>query len=233
MKAGAVVTAGAVAVLVPLALLSTGAAGATVRGQQQQGGSITIQSWVYTALSENNLSATAWQCSKVSGAINDQSGGPTWQDTAQYAAPTELTGAAAVAAATKECANKLPSGGVVLVPPPEPGQYPFGPYTATPGASGLSQATGLTTFYSDQTIAGQKGTIFLTIASTYNLTDSPVDVGGVEVPPFRTGPDATIVITGGTGAYAGLQGSGTWEGDASMLPWCYRLATVKVWYLDQ
>ena len=75
--------------------------------------------------------------------------------------------------------------------------------------------------------------MFLTIASTYNLTDSPVDVAGVDVAPFRTGPDATIVITGGTGAYAGLQGSGTWEGDASMLPWCYRLATVKVWYLGQ
>lgn len=170
---------------------------------------------------------------KISGVINDQSGGPTWQNTAEYTAPTEMTGAASVAAADKECGDKVPSGGVVLVPPPEPGQYAFGQYTATAGATSSGPITGLSTFYSQQTIAGQKGTIFLTIASTYNVTDDAVDVNGVEVPPGRTGPDATIVITGGTGAYAGLQGSGTWQGDASMLPWCYRLATVKVWYLNQ
>jgi hypothetical protein len=231
-KAKAALTTGAVAVAIPLTLLSTGTAGAvTVRHQpDQSANTITIQSWVYTALSENFLSATAWQCSKITGAITDESGGPTWQNDQQYAAPTQLAGAAAVSAANKECADKVPSGGVVLVPPPVPGQYPFASYTATPGATNLSQATGLTTFYSQQTILGQKGTIFLTIASTYNLSGSAVDVGGVEVPPFRTGPDATIVITGGTGAYSGLQGSGTWEGDAAMLPWCYRLATVKVWY---
>lgn len=233
--AGALATAGALAVLIPFSVLSMGAAGATsLRHQpEQQGGTVTIQSWVYTSLSENDLSATAWQCSRISGAITDQSGGPTWQNDTQYAAPTDLSGAAAVAAATKECADKVPSGGIVLIPPPVPGQYPFAAYTATPGATSLSQSTGLTTFYSQQTILGQKGTIFITIASTYNLTDNPVDVGGVEVPPFRTGPDATIVITGGTGAYAGLQGSGTWQGDAAMLPWCYRLATVKVWYANQ
>ncbi len=228
-------TAGSAAALIPLALLSMGTTGATAvkHQQEQQGGTITIQSWVYTALSENNLSATAWQCSKIGGAITDQSGGPTWQDSAQYAAPTELTGAAAIAAANKECADKVPSGGVVLVPPPEPGQYALGAYTATPGAASSGAATGLSTFYSQQTIAGEKGTIFLTIASTYNITDNAVDVNGVEVPPGRTGPDATIVITGGTGAYTGLQGSGTWQGDAAMIPWCYRLATVKVWYSNQ
>ncbi len=234
-KNGALLAAGSAAAVIPLALLSMGTLGATAvkHQQEQQGGTITIQSWVYTALSENNLSATAWQCSKISGAIDDQSGGPTWQDSAQYAAPTALTGAAAIAAANKECADKVPSGGVVLVPPPEPGQYALGTFTATPGAASSGPATGLSTFYSQQTIAGQKGTIFITIASTYNITDNAVDVNGVEVPPGRTGPDATIVITGGTGAYSGLQGSGTWQGDATMIPWCYRLATVKVWYERQ
>jgi hypothetical protein len=231
-KHGTLLAAGSAAALIPLAVLSIGTmrTPAVTHQAEQQGGTITIESWVYTALSENNLSATAWQCSKISGAISDQSGGPTWQDSAEYAAPTGLTGAAAIAAANKECADKVPSGGVVLVPPPEPGQYASGTYTATPGAASSGASTGLTTFYSQQTIAGEKGTIFLTIASTYNITGNDVDVNGVEVPPGRTGPDATIVITGGTGAYTNLQGSGTWKGDATMVPWCYRLATVKVWY---
>ena len=225
----------AAVVIVPLALAQVTTAGASsVSDQpQQQGGEVTIQSWVYTPLSENNLSATAWQCSRISGAISDQSGDPTWTSDAQYAAPTKLSGTAAVTAAAAECSNKVPAGGIVLVPPPEPGQYLFGSYTATPGASSADQYTGLTSLYSYQTIAGERGTVDLTIASTYNLTDNPVKVGNVEVAPFTTGPNATWVITGGTGAYAGLQGEGTWAGDASTIPWCYRLATGKVWYLSQ
>jgi hypothetical protein len=233
---GACLGAAAAAVLVPLAVAQVGTAGATgvSHQQQQQGGPVTIQSWVYTALSENNLSATAWQCTKISGAITDESGGPTWQSDQQYAYPTTLAplSAAAVSAATAECANKVPAGGVVLVPAPEPGQYLFGPSTANPTATSPDQYTGLATFYSQQTIDGQKGTIVFTIASTYNLTDNPVKVGNVEIPPYRTGPDATWVITGGTGAYADLRGNGTWDGDASTIPWCYRLATGKVWYTD-
>lgn len=225
------VAAGALA----LALLPFGAANAArlTDQQQRQGGTITIQSWVMTPLTENGLTATAWQCSKISGVITDQSGGPTWQNDNQYAAPTQMTGAAATAAAGKECATTVPSGGIVLVPPPEPGQYALGTYTATPGAASPSQYTGLSSFYSQQTILGQKGTIDLTIASTYNVTGSPVDVNGVVVAPGRTGPDATFVITGGTGAYTGLQGSGTWQGDFIQPDWCYRLATLKVWYVGQ
>ncbi len=230
IKAGAGLAAGVVTVVAALTILPLGNASAAKLSDQRQAGTVTIQSWVYVPLTENGLSGTAWQCSKLTGAISDQSGGPTWQDDAQYSAPTQMTGAAAAAAASKECADKVPSGGVVLVPPPEPGQYALGSYTATPGAASASQFTGLSTFYSQQTIAGQKGTIFLTIASTYNVTDNPVDVNGVEVPPGRTGPDATFVITGGTGAYAGLQGSGTWQGDFILPTWCYRLATVNVWY---
>ena len=238
ISAGTVLAAGTGAVAagaVALALLPIGAANAAriTNQQQRQAGTITIQSWVHTPLTENGLTATAWQCSKISGVITDQSGGPTWQDDAQYAAPTQMTGAAATAAAAKECATTVPSGGIVLVPPPEPGQYALGTYTATPGATSPSQYTGLSSFYSQQTILGQRGTIYLTIASTYNVTGSPVDVNGVEVQPGRTGPEATFVITGGTGAYAGLQGSGTWQGDFIQPDWCYRLATLKVWYVGQ
>jgi hypothetical protein len=231
---GVALAATAAAVILPLTLAQISTAGAAgVKSQQQrQGGAITIQSWVYTPLSENDLSATAWSCSEISGAIVDQSGDPTWATAAQYAAPTKMSGAAAVTAAAAECGNKVPAGGIVIVPPPEPGQYIVGPYDATPGAGSPGQYTGLSSFYSYQTILGQKGTIFFTIASAYNLTENPVKVGHVEVAPFTTGPQATWVITGGTGAYAGLQGDGTWDGDASTLPWCYRLATGKVWYVN-
>ncbi|HTT88396.1 MAG TPA: hypothetical protein VMF65_02520 [Acidimicrobiales bacterium] len=231
---GAALAAAAAAVIVPLTLVQVTPAGAASAKPQQQreGGSVTIQSWVYTPLSENDLSATAWSCSEISGAIVDQSGDPTWTSDAQYAAPTKMSGAAGVAAAAAECGNKVPAGGIVIVPPPEPGQYIVGPYDATPGASSADQYTGLSSLYSYQTILAQKGTIFLTIASTYNLTDNPVKVGDVTVAPFTTGPQATWTITGGTGEYAGLQGDGTWDGDASTIPWCYRLATGKVWYVN-
>ena len=41
----------------------------------------------------------------------------------------------------------------------------------------------------------------MTIAASYNFTDSPIKIGSVEVQPFTTAPAATWVITGGTGAY--------------------------------
>ena len=231
-KHGTLLAAGSAAALIPLAVLSMGTMrAAAVRDQAaQQGGTITIESWVYTALSENNLSATAWQCSKISGAISDQSGGPTWQDSAEYAAPTGLTGAAAIGAANKECADKVPSGGVVLVPPPEPGQYALGTYTATPGAASSGASTGLSTFYSHRRSRARRARYF---SPLLRPTTSPAMTStsmASKFPPGRTGPDTTIVITGGTGAYTNLQGSGTWKGDATMIPWCYRLATVKVWY---
>lgn len=233
-KSAGAALAAAAAVIVPLTLvqITTARASSVMPQQQRQGGPVTIQSWVYTPLSENDLSATAWSCSEISGAIVDRSGDPTWTGDTQYAAPTKMSGTAAVAAAAAECGNKVPAGGIVIVPPPEPGQYIVGPYDATPGANSPDRYTGLSSFYSYQTILGQKGTIFLTIASTYNFTENPVKVGNVTVAPFTTGPQATWVITGGTGAYSGLQGDGTWDGDASTIPWCYRLATGKVWYMN-
>jgi hypothetical protein len=223
--------AAAAIVLLPLTAVAVTTAGASsVRHEQeQQGGPVTIQSWLYIVPSENDLAGTLWACSKITGAIQDESGGPTWHTDTQYGAPTLLTGAAAINAASHECAAKVPIGGFVHVPAPEPGQYPFATYTATPNA-GPGQGTGLTPLYSYQTFSGQRGDIFMTIAASYNYTDSPVEVGNVEVQPFTTAPAASWVITGGTGAYAGLQGNGSWFADSSMVPWVYKLATGKVWW---
>ena len=78
-KHGTLLAAGSAAALIPLAVLSIGTmrTPAVTHQAEQQGGAVALESWVYTALGENNLSATAWQCSKISGAISDQSGGPT------------------------------------------------------------------------------------------------------------------------------------------------------------
>ena len=100
-----------------------------------------MQSWVYVVPSENDLDGTLWACTKITGAISDESGGPTWDSDTAYAAPTQLTGSAAVTAASHECADKVPAGGFIHEPPPEPGQYPFANYTATPNA-GPSQRRG-------------------------------------------------------------------------------------------
>ncbi|HXW81705.1 MAG TPA: hypothetical protein VEJ84_19525 [Acidimicrobiales bacterium] len=220
----------AAALSVPFAVSQVTSAGAAgVRPDQAQAGTVTIQSWVYAVPSEDVLSGTLWACTKITGAINEESGGPTWDSDSAYSAPEQLQGTAAVTAASRECADKVPVGGFVHVPAPEPGQYPFAQYTATPGAAS-GQSTGLSTLYSDQTISGQKGDIFITIASAYNFTAKPIQVGSVTVQPWATGPDATWVITGGTGDYAGLEGSGTWYGNAATFPWIYRPGTGKVWW---
>ena len=56
-KNGTLLAAGSAAALIPLAVLSMGTmrAPAVKHQEEQQGGTITIESWVYTALSENNL----------------------------------------------------------------------------------------------------------------------------------------------------------------------------------
>lgn len=210
----------AAAVLTPLALIGTTAAGAGgVVHQQYRSGAITIQSWLYSVPSENVLSATVWDCFKVMGAISDEGGGPTWTGDASYKAPNTATTGGATAA-SRECADKVPAGGFILVPPPEKDQYQFAQYTAASGSPG-----GLSTLYAVHTIAGHKGDIFITFAGTYNMTNSVVPVkvpdgSTVDVQPLTTGPDCTWVITGGTGAYSGLQGSGTCFGNAeNTFPW--------------
>ena len=161
------IAATAAAALVPLTVTQVGAAGAAgLKHQQGQTGAITIESWLYAVPSENVLSGTVWDCFRITGAISDQGGGPTWTAGPSYHAPNTMT-SGGIAAATHECANKVPAGGFVLVPPPEAGQYQFAQYTAAPGSPG-----GLSTLYAVHTIAGQKGDIYITFAGTYNMTNS-------------------------------------------------------------
>ena len=132
---GAGAAAAAAIALVPLTLVQVTSAGAAADHQQRQAGAVTIQSWLYAVPSENVLSATVWDCFKIAGAINDVGGGPTWTDDASYSAPLTMTSGGA-AAASQECADKVPAGSFVLVPPPEPGQYQFAQYTVAPGSPG-------------------------------------------------------------------------------------------------
>ena len=199
----ATLAATATAALVPLNVTQAGATG--LKHQQDQNGAITIESWLYAVPSENVLSGTVWDCFKISGAITDEGGGPTWTNSASYHAPNTST-SGGIAGAVRECSNKVPAGGFVLVPPPEAGQYQFARYTAAPGSPG-----GLSTVYAVHTIAGQKGDIYITFSGTYNMTNSVVPVklsngSTVRVQPLTTGPQCTWLITGGTGAYAGLAG---------------------------
>ena len=89
------------------------------------------------------------------------------------------------------------------------GSVPVCPVHVVAGSPG-----GLSTVYATHTIVGQRGNIFISFSGTYNMTNSvvPVKVANgstVDVQPLTTGPQCTWLITGGTGAYTGLQGSGT------------------------
>jgi hypothetical protein len=213
-----------------IAFVPAAGAAASVRPHQLEGGAITVQSWLYAVPSENVLSGTVWDCFKITGAINDQGGGPTWADDSSYGAPNTMT-SGGVAAASRECGDKVPAGGFVLVPPPEAGQYQFAAYTAAPGSPG-----GLSTVYAVHTIAGQKGDIYITFSGTYNMTNNPVPVklangSTVDVAPLTTGPECTWVITGGTGAYTGLQGDGTCFANAeNTFPWINHTERGQVWW---
>jgi hypothetical protein len=212
----AIAASTAAVALVPLTVLGVGSATATVRHQQAPPGAITLQSWLYAVPSSNTLSATVWECFKITGAINDQGGGPTWTNNDSYAAPNTLT-SGGVAAASQECSDKVPSGGFVLVPPP-------------------GSADGLTTVYANHMIAGRKGDIYITFSGTANFTSSVVQVklasgSSVDVQPLTSGPQSTWVITGGTGAYTGLRGAGTWVTNAqNTFPWINHLDQGQVWW---
>jgi hypothetical protein len=227
---GAALGATAVTVLVPLTLLQVTASAAGKVHAQDQSGAITIQSWLYADTSENVMSATIWDCFKITGAITEEGGGPTWTDDASYYAPNSMT-SGGITAASHECSDKVPAGAAVFVPPPQAGQYQFAQYTAAPRSPG-----GLTTLYAVHTIVGQKGDIYISFAATYNMTNSPVPVKlsngtTVEVQPLTTGPDASWVITGGTGAYSSLQGSGTSFANAeNTFPWVNHTEHGSVWW---
>jgi hypothetical protein len=110
-----------------------------------------------------------------------------------------------------KCGNYEPVGGYVMVPPP----------------SGANNT--LTTFYAVHTLTLRRGQIFITYGGTYNLTGTESD----GVPAYQTGPGTTWVISGGTGAYAGLQGEGTCSANASLFPYIIHTATGKVWWAGQ
>ncbi len=209
------------AALLPVTLFGTTAVGAsaTKHQQSQPGGSITIQSWIRAYPSLNVLSATNTDCMKITGAIVDQGGGPTWEDDDQFTAPNEMTGSAAVNAASKECNNPSPVGGIVLVPPPSAGQYALAQYK-------------LTTFYVNFTLAAERGDIFITYTGTYNFSGSPLQVGSATVPEGQTA-DCSWVITGGTRSYSGLLGDGTCLAKtATTYPYVWHVSTGQVWWSD-
>jgi hypothetical protein len=231
---GAVLAATSVAALAPFAIVQVTSAGASATHQQLRGGAINVQAWLYVVPSDNVLSATVWDCFKITGAINDEGGGPTWTGQASYTAPNTMA-SGGVAAAGKQCAAKEPAGGFIAVPAPEPGQYPYASFTATPNAA-QGADTGLTSVYAVHTLAAQKGDIFITYAGTYNFTENPITVtltsgSKYTVQPLTAGPEATWVITGGTGAYTGLQGSGNADANAeNTFPWIQHNSWGTVWW---
>jgi hypothetical protein len=232
MKTKSVVAlaAAAAAAVVPFAVVQVTAAGASVKHQADGARAITIQSWLDAVPSENVLSGTVWDCFKIAGAITDEGGGPAWTSDASYHAPNTMT-SGGVTAAGQECTNKVPAGGYILVPPPEAGQYQFAQYTSAVGSPG-----GLSTVYATHTIAGEKGDIYISFSGTYNMTNSVVPVklangSPVNVQPLTTGPECTWLITGGSGAYTGLQGSGTCFANAeNTFPWINHTEQGTVWW---
>jgi hypothetical protein len=211
--------------------VQTAAAGSAK--QPHRSGPITIESWLDASPSENVLSATVWDCFKITGVITDQGGGPLWSNDTAYNSPNSMT-SGGTTAASQECADKVPAGGFILVPPPAAGQYQFAQYTSSPGSPG-----GLSTVYATHTLAGQKGDIFISFSGTYNMTNSVVVVTlpsgtTVNVKPLTTGPECTWLITGGTGAYTGLQGNGTCFANAeNTFPWINHTENGQVWWTSQ
>jgi hypothetical protein len=75
------------------------------------------------------------------------------------------------------------------------------------------------TLYANHTMRGKKGRIFITFAGVYDLVTTLTGSG-------------TWVITGGTGAYRGLEGEGTVSADASTFPYARHTSTGVVRYPD-
>ncbi len=73
------------------------------------------------------------------------------------------------------------------------------------GAFMLQPPFATATVYAAHTITGRKGQIHIHFAGVYDLVGTSAGSG-------------TWVITGGTGAYRGVQGEGTWVADASEFP---------------
>ena len=151
----ATLAAALVAVLVPLAVVQVTAVGASNAKHPNQSDAITIQSWLHANPSTNLLSATVVACFKVTGAIMDQGGNPTWNDDT-YA----VTSASSLA--SSQCGKPAPVGGYIMVPPP-------------------SSANTLSTVYAVHAITGAKGQVFISFSGVYNLTTtSSASVGAYQ-----------------------------------------------------
>jgi hypothetical protein len=81
--------------------------------------------------------------------------------------------------------------------------------------------------YAVQTRTGEKGQIFITIAGDYNI--SQTDYAGI---PAMHGV-GSWTITGGTGAYRGLQRKGNWTADLGAMfsnSRCRHVETGQAWW---
>jgi hypothetical protein len=227
---GTALTAVVSAAVVPLIVLQVTAAGASaVRHQQAQPQTINIEGWYDINPTANVLSGTLSECYEVDGIVQVEGGGPTWSSDTSYNAPDTVSSGGATVA-SHECASPVPGGGFIMTPPPEPGQFPLATYTASSGSPG-----GLTTIYSNHTIFSSKGEIFLSSTGAYNMTANTIvfklsDGPTVQVAPYTTAPGGSFVITGGTGAYAGLRGSGTCTSNATTFPWVKTIEQGTAWF---
>ncbi len=113
----------------PLTVVEASTAGATVMHRADQTEAITIDSWLYAVPSENVLSATVWDCFRITGAINDQGGGPTWASDAAYHVPNTMS-SGGTTAASQECSKQSPRRRVPARAPargrPVPVRYLYG-----------------------------------------------------------------------------------------------------------
>jgi predicted heme/steroid binding protein len=167
-----------------------------------QTANVTIESWLQATPSKTLLSGSVKACFKLKGGVVDQGGSPAWTDDTYGAVPSDASRLA------DKCAGWQPVGGFVMVPPVP------APSTANPPPSPLRS------LYAVHTLAGQKGQLFITFAGTYDLDSTATHTAAY------TGT-GTWYITGGTGAYLGVQGEGTWMADAATLPNGYIRHTEK------
>jgi hypothetical protein len=129
----------AVLVIGVLLILQVSTFAKTMRSGHTVSGPITMQVWIDLAPTMTGLSATGSACFKLSGAVVDRGGAPTWSN-------ATFTDTASPQA---KCRRWEPSGAAIIVPP-------------TAGST-------LSSVYADGTYFGAKGSLYLAYAATYDL----------------------------------------------------------------
>ena len=152
------VTAAAILVSALLILQTSTFAKGGAKAHHAVSGPITLQSWFYAKPDKNLLSATVFGCWKLSGAVNDQGGGPNW--TNKTYANTTVTKPA------DKCHTWYPLGGFVLVP---------------------GVKTTDTTVYAVHTLTGKHGSMSITYSGTYDFVHTYQLTGGSWVITGGTG----------------------------------------------